>query len=393
MKDVVSYAELRALQKALSTHYSPALKAIMHCARTPIPAGPATGVFVFRNEYEAKFLGLAHCDNAWACPVCSANKMLEVRRKISLALDNLNEKACMITLTMPHLRFFPLRDMIDILFEAWRKFKANGTTALRNIMNKVQTKYYVRVAEVTYGKNGWHPHFHMLIWAKNIQEFGKAEAHLRKKWNEIIRRVTIKKLKDKFPQIESVLDRMEKHADPVSHGLFVSREENGSVRRILSADYIAGWGGDTELTGLNLKSAHEDNITVHELMKQIIENPSEENIKLYAEFIAATRHKQRFNFSRALLNKIKQFEISVKTKEILYQKKNLELVCWFTYEQWSEICSYTHMCTNILYLAHHHPHLLKDFLTPYNWWNDFIHPMANLWQQCFEDKIERMTAA
>ncbi len=111
----------------------------------------------------AHYHRLAVCGSVWACPICSSRITSQRADEIRAALAELRDQgggAAFATLTVSHTHEDTLPKVLNGFLAAlhnltsWRGYKelraAYGITG------------YIRVLEVTYGRNGWHVHAHLL---------------------------------------------------------------------------------------------------------------------------------------------------------------------------------------------------------------------------------------
>lgn len=78
----------------------------------------------------------------------------------------------MVTFTLSHHAGESLQALLDGVMQAFRKVRR--TRVIREIFDERVTAS-VRALEVTWGKNGWHPHIHLLL---RTEEWPKAEREL-----------------------------------------------------------------------------------------------------------------------------------------------------------------------------------------------------------------------
>jgi len=366
------------------------LRGLKNCARNVLPSNitPSgqSGVFLLSNDEDSKFFGHITCKNTWCCPICTARVMEKRRQRIGAALDALGDKlfAFAVTFTIPHLKFQSCHEVTDILYETWKRFnnakslsksrEDQFTLPIKNFFKKIH--HYVRVAEYTWGKNGWHPHFHFIFWtdfesAKNIIDFQPA---LQKSWNNFFEKIAVAYWK------KNNLERdITKFTNCIEHAALVgssesvnfSTEKDGSLFRVKSSDYISGWGGDSEATGNRQKKAsHDDHYTQWQILELAEHN--EQFADLYIEFcLEVCQHvHKRTAFSRNLKNIIDLHIQQVGFESVIKKKSSKEwkVLCWFTKEQWSMLCDknlHYPILSNILFLAQNFQNLdtLLDYLT------------------------------
>jgi hypothetical protein len=111
----------------------------------------------------AFYSGLTACGSVWACPVCSAKvqqaRRDEIAQVIAWAREN-GKQAVMVTFTHPHQVGDSLEGQLSSQAKALRQFKSGK--AFQKFKQRVGFVGMVRTLEVTYGRNGWHPHTHEL---------------------------------------------------------------------------------------------------------------------------------------------------------------------------------------------------------------------------------------
>lgn len=382
------------------------LKTLASCGSKIVPRkGLASNVYLISNGEHSKFIGQTMCKNTWACPVCSAYMMSKYSSEIASAIEMKRAEgyiAFMVTFSVPHLRFMKCRDVTDILFKTFEYFRrtakqknyrkrSNGElgnrtgTVSKQFFEELDITDYVNVCEYTWGVNGWHPHFHMLMWTKkeNADSVMKWQEKLNEFWLKTAKRVTQKHLEkfygEKYTQtVIRLYDRAEKDA-----GVFISND-NGKLRESLTSDYVAGWGADKELTGNRRKEAsHNGHFTPYQILEKAYYGDKDME-DLYIEFCLQVTRKpvhHRVTWSKnGFKSRITQFRQTEKARDLLKKKESAEMdwyvLCYFTPEQWKEICyfdKFTPLRGNLLFMATFAPDLIPKylenfdiFLNPYN---------------------------
>lgn len=138
------------------------------------------------------FAGLVSCGRIWLCPVCNAKVMAKRAIEIGAALTWATVEGYSVvwgSLTMRHNAYSSLEHMLEMQRQAWRSVMNSkswrSTNATRtvdhvhaNCASDCERKRdiidagkhgrigYIRAAEITTGDNGWHPHFHPLIFVR-----------------------------------------------------------------------------------------------------------------------------------------------------------------------------------------------------------------------------------
>lgn len=115
--------------------------------------------------------GVRTCGSAWECPYCA--------RRIRAARAEQLLQACakwragggevyMVTLTLRHRRYDDLRALRAGLGEAWSRMVRGAPW--KRFKTRIGFKHYARGMETTHGANGWHPHLHVLVFARPLSD-------------------------------------------------------------------------------------------------------------------------------------------------------------------------------------------------------------------------------
>jgi hypothetical protein len=131
----------------------------------------------------AFYSGLTACGSVWACPVCSA-KVQQARRDeiahlIAWAKEN-GKQAVMVTFTHPHKVSHSLEDQLKSQADALRRFRSGK--AWQKFKNRIGFVGMVRTLEVTYGRNGWHPHTHELWIVDAETQPADVKIYVQNRW-------------------------------------------------------------------------------------------------------------------------------------------------------------------------------------------------------------------
>lgn len=252
---------------------------------------PATG----KSSYD----GLQSCKRI-SCPHCAEIKALE-DKQILEAIKACHAKAgggvLMVTLTNSHHRGMKLEELIAGQQVAINKF--NKALSKMHFWEEFGGKVgAVRAWEILYGFNGWHPHFHLLIYlAEDITE-----------------RDADGKALEEQPTIQTIENSLSEEwiKACVNSGLPApSREHGVSVQDGTHAEkYIGkygdeiinmkgGWGSSAEMTRSNLKNDDKSPQSLSDLkngdkgftpwqLLKMAHAGCERSAKLYIEYVYAT---------------------------------------------------------------------------------------------------------
>lgn len=111
--------------------------------------------------------GLQRCAKVWVCPVCSVAVWGERSMEIGLAAAGhvqAGGRVLFVTLTTRHHVGDSLAGLVGFLRAGWIAFlDSRGGQAMRASLGVIG---HVRVMEVNYGDNGWHPHYHLALFVR-----------------------------------------------------------------------------------------------------------------------------------------------------------------------------------------------------------------------------------
>jgi hypothetical protein len=288
----------RAAQKLLP------YERIADCLRKPIPdANFVIGCFNPDSE-SSGFKNLQTCDS-YSCPVCANKRAEQDRRKLSVAMAQAQAKGLhviMVTFTLSHLVCSTLSATRKGLAQSYDAVFSGGW--YQNLKDEYGIKGKIKAWESNYGRNGWHPHIHMLMFLE--YELSPEQIAGFKKF------VSKRYMK--------ALDRRGFHAS-FQHGVDVRTAESDI------ADYIAKfgrepqnktWGADSEIARIPAKKAALDGLTPFQLLAAadgdtdelrhlsvIHEGATDDELKsiaaaLYVEYFKAMKRNPRIVWSDGL---------------------------------------------------------------------------------------------
>ena len=236
------------------------------------------GVEVWRSKEHqtAHFGGLQTCGSVWACPVCAA-KISERRRLELLGAMEAHQSAgggvLLLTLTNPHKLGDRLGEILSKQQKAMSRFTGDySAKALRASIGCIGT---VRAWEVTHGANGWHPHFHLLLFVRSGLDLGEVAARAYAVWANSCRLAGLP-----IPSRE--------------HGV---RVDDGRK----AAEYVSKglWGLDREMTKGHMKKARAGS-SPFDLLRAVLEDGDRQAAARFQEFAEAFKGKRQLVWSQGL---------------------------------------------------------------------------------------------
>jgi hypothetical protein len=241
-------------------------------------------------------VGLARCCRT-TCPVCCYSKVIP-RRNLALkwmaARDWSDYYGVFLTFTVPHtLKDSESADSFKPVLESLCKSLERFSEWFKGIGKKSRDGYmspcpkdlgYLSTLEVTFGKNGLHPHFHVLLLTKSESDVLKLKEFFSKD------RVRVWKSAGKS------LLRMPDINEAQSFKIFLTPGENLSKEKVLS--YLSK--GLYETLSSTTKTEQKS-----ETSKSIF-NLSEDELKYFVTFFESTKGK-RFYRAGGICREITKF--------------------------------------------------------------------------------------
>lgn len=138
-------------------------------------------VYYSPSVRRAHYKNLIVCGSVWMCPICSA-KISERRRvELTKAVDrNPDLQPALVTFTLQHEKKNELRDVLRVLLESYRLLKSGRYW--KSFVSDYDLEGSVRALETTVGRNGWHPHLHVLVFFKAGFDVSGAESFFKTEW-------------------------------------------------------------------------------------------------------------------------------------------------------------------------------------------------------------------
>lgn len=230
----------------------------------PIAGSGLSCIQVHKTESTNKafYTGLLACGSVWNCPVCAAKVSERRRSELHDALEaakRLDWKIHFVTLTIPHGLGDDLSKMKELQQKALVRL-SSGKNSIKSILlrNGVEQHGYIRTYEITHGKqNGFHPHFHILLFTSQNTTHKEIQSLYAPAWQKACVAVGLPRPSD-------------------SHGCTV---QDGSK----AADYAAKWGLEDEMTKANTKITKRKGTTPWGLLKAILDGDNPDYSPEYAD--------------------------------------------------------------------------------------------------------------
>jgi hypothetical protein len=277
------------------------------------------------SRKKAFYHGLYACGDVWNCPICAAKVSERRRQELKLALVAAKQqgfKSHFVTLTFPHGISDDLNEILPKMTKAYGKL-SNGKYSVKNELTKISPNAeihgFIRAVEVTHGKNGFHPHVHMIVFTSADVSSKLLENVYSDAW---IRACRLSKL-------------------PAPHPIHGCTVKDGSF----AAEYASKWGIEDEMTKANQKKARgKKGITPWGLLRCIKDGDDDEYSPerakpLFLVYSHAFKNKRQLYWSNGLRRLLAMGEVEMSDKELADKKVDelAKTLAVLSVEQWKEI--------------------------------------------------------
>lgn len=305
------------------------------CCRWKVPT-QSVQVMHSTEHCKAFYSGLQVCASVWLCPVC-APKISE-RRRVELrgAMDEAQSQGLdvmLMTLTVPHGLGDDLDGMLDRMMKAYADTSSNR--AGKNARKAVGLRGTVRVLEVTHGRNGWHPHFHVLLFLDGGMSPHQVKSILAPTWQDACEKRGLPRPSDE-------------------HGVDVRGGQD-------AAAYVSKWGLEHEMTKGHLKASRSaKGATPWALLAEYQETRCKRSAALWMAYAAAFKGRRQLCWSKGLRDLLAVVEMD--DAEIAAQEDSASVVlAELTDDQWRDVLT-TRSEASLLQVAEENPGEVQPFL-------------------------------
>lgn len=273
---------------------------VRECHRTLV----CDTVDVMKGEGGAHFDGVVTCRQRWVCAVCARRLTDEARHELQLAVTLWTAqggRVYLLTFTFPHDLTMPLADSLERMQRAQSRMK--GWTAYKAIMAEAGAIGAVKALECTHGFNGWHPHVHMLVFAKPGME--ETLERVRAQWEKAVEKAGLGKINEHGFDV-----RGGDHA--AEYVAKYGREPSDETRR----QQNSWWTASHELTKGHAKQGQRmKGATPFTLLRWYMENGDHQAGALFAEYADAFQGRAQLYWSPGLRKRVDLLELEQPRKE------------------------------------------------------------------------------
>lgn len=255
----------------------------------------------------ANYGNLQICSSVWNCAVCAATISEQRRSELKQGIARHRKNGghvYLLTLTNSH----HFGDNLAQLMAGQKK-------ALKYLWSDRKSKEHfaelgkvghITANEVTHGKNGWHPHMHILLFFDKAVDIKALQDFIAEYWQHCCKKAGLKK-----PSLE--------HGCDITDGKFADR-------------YVSKWGLEEEMTKGHIKKGREGGNTPFDLLR-LSESGCEESGRLFQKYAAAYKGKRQLNWSNGLkalllVEEVTDKEAAEKDDEESVEERELALEIW-----------------------------------------------------------------
>lgn len=284
--------------------------------------GSADGQVLIRlNDGVAHYSGLQTCGSVWSCPSCAAKIRQSRADELETAIESWLANGGgieFVTLTVPHGLGDDLGQLFDLVADGWRKGLLSGRWA-KGIRRSWKIPAWVRTIEVTYGKHGWHPHIHALLFTKTPWDGRQRAARGRRlfdKWADFVR---------KTRGVECSADAFRIVGGGAGAGAYIAKLQEGS-RWSLGVEFMRG----------DLKTARGSSVTPFEFIAPAHDGEAWA-LHRWWEWEEVTRGRRCMSWSVGARKVLGLVEDEQTDDELAAEEIGGTIVCGLTGEAWARV--------------------------------------------------------
>jgi hypothetical protein len=288
-----------------------------HCFYNRVDKYDGVGVTFNKLRNKANYTNVMRCANAWGCPVCAAIVSEHRKCEVKEAMDWWKKQSgsvLLLTLTVPHYSHTDINKLKKDLKKAYSKF-FKGVRASKDMFAKWRIEHYISCFEITHGLNGFHPHYHVLLFVPYTVGIGShlgMEDDMYKVWKDCC--------------IKSGLDQPSKE-----HGLQLQAGND-------AANYVAKWGLEHEMTKGHIKKGKENSRTPFDFLRSYSELENESDANLFKLYYYAFKGTRQLNWSKGLKKLSSKGQEEKTDQEIVDETDNVaETLFKLDIEMWHAI--------------------------------------------------------
>ncbi len=237
-------------------------------------------------QFVAHVQGVARCGSPHACPICAPvvrqRRAVEIEAGLARWLET-GHGAAFVTLTTRHHQADDLKGRLIVVGSSLHACLSGAPWKRRAVL--LAYVGAIRAVEVTWGRNGWHPHCHAILLFERPptrQELRDVETWLYGRWGGICERKGFGTISPTYG-----VDVREVGAEGL--GEYITKVEGG-------------WGAGMELARADLKTAKngKKGVPPAELLRRFVDTGEVRWLRLWLEHERATFGTNAIVWSRGL---------------------------------------------------------------------------------------------
>ena len=287
-----------------------------HCFYNRVDKNDGVGVTFNKFRNKANYTNVMRCANAWGCPVCAAIISEHRKCEVKEAMDWWKKQGgsvLLLTLTVPHYSDTDIKQLKKDLKKAYGKF-FKGVRASKDMFERWQIKHYISCFEITHGINGFHPHYHVLLfvpYSLGKQSLPGIKQDMYKVWKDCCLKAGLDEPSEK-------------------HGLDLQAGNEAGA-------YVAKWGLEHEMTKGHIKKGKENNRTPFDILRSYTDSENQADSNLFKLYYFAFKGTRQLNWSKGLKKLVSKAEEKT-DQEIVDDTDNVaELLFKLDIEMWHAV--------------------------------------------------------
>ena len=287
-----------------------------HCFYNRVDKNDGVGVTFNKFRNKANYTNVMRCANAWGCPVCAAIISEHRKCEVKEAMDWWKKQGgsvLLLTLTVPHYSDTDIKQLKKDLKKAYGKF-FKGVRASKDMFERWQIKHYISCFEITHGINGFHPHYHVLLfvpYSLGKQSLLGIKQDMYKVWKDCCLKAGLDEPSEK-------------------HGLDLQAGNEAGA-------YVAKWGLEHEMTKGHIKKGKENNRTPFDILRSYTDSENQADSNLFKLYYFAFKGTRQLNWSKGLKKLVSKAEEKT-DQEIVDDTDNVaEMLFKLDIEMWHAV--------------------------------------------------------
>lgn len=287
-----------------------------HCFYNRVDKNDGVGVTFNKFRNKANYTNVMRCANAWGCPVCAAIISEHRKSEVKEAMDWWKKQGgsvLLLTLTVPHYSDTDIKQLKKDLKKAYSKF-FKGVRASKDMFERWQIKHYISCFEITHGINGFHPHYHVLLfvpYSLGKQSLPGIKQDMYEVWKDCCLKAGLDEPSEK-------------------HGLDLQAGNEAGA-------YVAKWGLEHEMTKGHIKKGKENNRTPFDILRSYTDSENQADSNLFKLYYFAFKGTRQLNWSKGLKKLVSKAEEKT-DQEIVDDTDNVaEMLFKLDIEMWHAV--------------------------------------------------------